>query len=86
MNRICDALYFISKKELKDRNHQRQLHKGAPNIPEGTKFFIFPHQSIRFKFVDVVYKRNVYTVKFSDLELKEAGYYSYHDRENYIMG
>ena len=84
LNKLYDAMYLVAKKELSDRNWQRQKQKNAPNIPEGTKFFMCPHQMPKFKFVTLKYKDNFYLVKASDLEVVEAGYYSYKDGENRV--
>lgn len=65
------SVWLVAKKELSDRNKQRQKRYNAPNIPEGTKFYAFWHQIPKFKFVTLEYEHHKYEVKASDLEIVE---------------
>lgn len=71
MDAKYNSVYLVTKKELSDRNKQRQKRYNAPNIPEGTKFYAFWNQIPKFKFVTLVYKSHEYTVKTSDLNIVE---------------
>ena len=64
-----DSVYLVAKKELSDRNSQRQKRYNAPNIPEGTKFYAYWFQVPKFKFIDLVYQHHRYTVNTSDLDI-----------------
>lgn len=65
------SVWLVAKKELSDRNTQRQKRYDAPNIPEGTKFYAYWFQIPKFKFVTLVYDHHDYMVKTSDLEIVE---------------
>ncbi len=83
--KLYDATYLVAKKELSDRNRQRQNQRNTPNIPAGTKFLVHPHQMPQFKFVTLIYKGNRYEVKVADLEIVEEGYFGYKDGENRVQ-
>lgn len=63
------SVYLVAKKELSDRNTQRQKHNNAPNIPKGTKFYAYWFQIPKYKFVTLVYEHYKYTVSASDLDI-----------------
>ena len=82
--KLYDSMYLVAKRELNDRNRQKQQYKNAPNIPEGTKFQVRGPHVPQSKFTTLVYKNHYYLVKTSDLDVVEAGYYGYKDGENYV--
>jgi len=61
-------VYIRTKRELSDRNKQRQKRWDSPDIPEGTEFLVFDSWN-RFKFTTLRYMNYEYNVKVSDLEL-----------------
>lgn len=63
--------YYITNKELSDRNRQRQQRFGYPNIPAGSRVWVTTSQNDLFvhRWVNVTWNNTSYLVRARDVGL-----------------
>lgn len=66
-------VYVTTKKELSDRNKQKQRDRGYPNIPKGAKVLVHTFIDGSFKrLTEVIWDNRSYMVRACDLNLPDG--------------